>query len=348
VIGYTLGSIVSGVASVSLLYSAIIRKLPIASVNKAKLLQTFRQLLQYGVPLSVGSIIVGITTQIYYFVLARSTDLTLIGNFRIATNFYVLLSFFTYPVQTVLFPAFSKLDPAKDKELLRTVFSSSVKYSSFFVAPAVLALMVLSGPMISSVYGNKWSLAPLFLTLYVIGDLFLLAGNIIYGQLLYATGDTKFLMKLNTLKLLLGVPSAFLLIPPLGVFGLILVIFIAGVPTILIGVYWTWKRYEAKADLRNSAKIFLASAIAGAASYLFQTAFAATAWITLILSAGLFLAVYLVIAPLVGAINQTDISNLRVMFSGLGPVSRLLKALLDLVEKPLGIKKSFLRSKEIE
>ena len=49
----------------------------------------------------------------------------------------------------------------------------------------------------------------------------------------------------------------------------------------------------------------------------------------------LFLATYLTVAPLIGAINQTDINNLRAMFSGLGIISKLLEIPLTLVEKLL-------------
>jgi hypothetical protein len=43
----------------------------------------------------------------------------------------------------------------------------------------------------------------------------------------------------------------------------------------------------------------------------------------------------LIAAPLIGAINQTDINNLRAMFSGLGIISKLLEIPLTLVEKQL-------------
>jgi hypothetical protein len=49
----------------------------------------------------------------------------------------------------------------------------------------------------------------------------------------------------------------------------------------------------------------------------------------------LFLATYLITAPLIGALNQKDIDNLRAMFSGLGIMSRLLEIPLTLLEKPL-------------
>jgi len=45
--------------------------------------------------------------------------------------------------------------------------------------------------------------------------------------------------------------------------------------------------------------------------------------------------IYLLAVPLIGAINQMDIDNIRSMFSGLGIISKLLEIPLTLMEKPL-------------
>jgi O-antigen/teichoic acid export membrane protein len=339
VAGFTVASVASGVTGVFLLYFSIFRKLPSAKVNKAKLSQTLKPLLRYGIPISIATIISGISTQIYYFLMASYADLAMIGNYRIATNFALFLTFFIFPIQTVLFPAFSKLNPSKDRSLLTTVFASSIKYSSLFLVPATIALMVLSNPMIATIYGDKWLTAPFFLTLSVVGNVLVLLGNISVNRLLYAMGETKMLMKLNTLTLCIGVPLAFLLIPPLGVLGVIIVSsLVAGVPSMSIGIYWTWRRYETKPDLRNSARIFLASVVAGFITYLFLNSFTAAAWIMLAGGAILFLTVYLISIPLFGAVSQVDIANLRIMFSGLGPIAIFLNIPLALVEKPLKFK----------
>jgi O-antigen/teichoic acid export membrane protein len=336
-VGFTVASVISGVTGAALLYFGIFRKLPLESMNKPKILQTLKPLLNYGIPLSIATIITGGLNQVSQFVMASSTDLAMIGNFKIATNFAIFLTFFTLPMSTVLFPAFSKLDPSKDKQLLKTVYASSVKYSSLFLVPAVMALMVLSAPMISTLYADKWLYAPFFLTLYVAGYMLVLLGNLSWSSLLTATGETKMLMKLSALSLCIGVPIAFLLIPPLGILGVIIVGYVAVVPNVILGTYWTWKRYETKPDLQNSARILLASTIAGVTTYLFLNAFVAAAWITLAIAAVLFLVVYLISVPLVGAVNQMDISNLRVMFSGLGVISKVIEIPLTLVEKLLRI-----------
>ena len=131
---------------------------------------------------------------------------------------------------------------------------------------------------------------------------------------------------------------AFLLIPSFGILGVIIVGSLSGLPGVAISVYWTWKHYEIKADFRNSTKIFLASALAGITTYLILTPFIGTALIKLTVGALIFLVVYLISVPLVGAINQMDINNLRIMFSELGPVSKILEIPLTIIEKPLNLK----------
>ena len=62
-------------------------------------------LLNYGVPLGIASILTGLLTQIYSFMIASFYNTALIGDYKIATNFVLLLGFFTIPISTVLFPA---------------------------------------------------------------------------------------------------------------------------------------------------------------------------------------------------------------------------------------------------
>ncbi len=338
VIGYTLSMVATGIIAIIMLYFVIFRKLDPDKNSNSSLSQTLKPLLRYGFPIAVASILAGILAQFYNFMMGSFCDLAMIGNYRIATNFAVLLTFFTIPISTVLFPAFSKLDAKKELQLLKTIFVSSVKYAALLLVPATLALMVLSQPIISTIYGSKWSYAPSFLTLYVVSNLFSIFGNLSIGNLLNGLGETKAWMKLNILTLCIGIPLAFILIPALEIVGVILCIVVAGVPSMFIGLHWIWKRYETKADFNSSVRIFLASAIAATVTYLFLNFFSAAAWITLTGGVIIFLSIYLTAAPLIGAINQTDINNLRSIFSSLGTISKLLEIPLTLMEKPLKIR----------
>jgi len=333
VLGYTASIIAAALIGLVALYLTIFKNLKIRNPEKTSLSKTLRKMLSYGVPLSIPSILGGFLAQFYAFLMAIHCSDALIGNYQVATQFAVILTFLTTPISTVLFPAFSKINPQEEHELLQTVFASSVKYTAILLVPATMAIMVLSKPMISTLFGEKWSYAPFFLTLYVINNLFAIFGSLSLGSLLAGTGETKTLMKLSLITIALGIPMSFVLIPTMGIVGLILTSTMAGIPSMLLGLYWIWKGYKAKADLKSSIKILMASTMAAATTYLTLNFTACANWVTLIYGGATFLITYLVTAPLIGAINTSDIKNLKSLFSGLKVISKLLNTPLNFMEK---------------
>jgi hypothetical protein len=104
--------------------------------------------------------------------------------------------------------------------------------------------------------------------------------------------------------------------------------------TLLIwGLVWIWRNYRIKADLQTSAKIFASSLIASGVAFLVISQLSLPYWLLLIAGFSVFLLVYLVTAPLFGAVNQMDIVNFQTMFSGLGVVSKVLNLPLKFMRK---------------
>ncbi|MEM3704060.1 MAG: oligosaccharide flippase family protein, partial [Candidatus Bathyarchaeia archaeon] len=335
VLGYTLSFIAASLIGLIILYISIFRRIERKNLQKSSLSKTLGEMLHYGVPLSISSILAGFLQQFYAFLMAIYCTDAMIGNYQVATQFATLLTFFTFPISTVLFPAFSKINPQDERELLQTVFTSSVKYTTLVLIPATMAIMVLSKPMIGALFGEKWDYAPLFLTLYVINNLSVMFGSLSMGSLLSGLGETKLLMKLSLLTLMLGIPLSLFLIPTMGITGLILTLILEGKPSMAIGLHRIWKRYKAKVDIKASAKVFAASLVASAATFLALNVVAYVDWIELVIGGVTFLLTFLVFATLIGAINASDVQNLRLMFSGLGVISKMLEAPLILVNKLL-------------
>ena len=171
VLGYTVGTVTTGILACVLLYLSVYRKLPKSNIDRNEIRQTLKPLLRYGVPLAIGTILLGSYTQINALLMASHVSTELIGNYKIATNFLLLLTFFSAPISTVLFPVFSKINPKKEKNLLQTVFASSANYAALITTPAGFALMVLSQPLVSTLYHNKYPFAPIFLALATISYL---------------------------------------------------------------------------------------------------------------------------------------------------------------------------------
>jgi O-antigen/teichoic acid export membrane protein len=337
IIGYFSASVTQGVVYVIFLYFFLLRKLPHPKTTVSEVFQKLKKLLNYGVPLGIGNIVNSLGSPIFSFLMASYVSTVMIGNYKIATNFLILISFVTLPISNVLFPAFSKLDPQKENTLLKTVYSSSVKYTALILVPATMAMIVLAKPLIGTLYGNKWIYAPPFLALSVSFYLLSLFGNRSMSSLLSAVGETKLLMEMGLLSLVITIPVAFIMVPSLGIIGLIIGLPLAALPSMFIGLYRIWKQYGAKASFGASAKIFLASTFATVTVYLFLIFFTAPYWALLVVGSILFLTVYLISVPLVSAIQQSDVNTIRTLFSGLGIISKIL-------DIPLNVIAAFLRT----
>ena len=332
-IGFILTSVVGCLISAVLLYTLIFKRIPRVTISKSDLSKTLKPLLRYGIPLALGGILAGLLIQFNSLLMASYIkDLSLIGNYKVSTNFSLLLAFFTVPINTVLFPAFSKLDPKKELEFVKTVFSSSIKYSALLLVPATMILIVLSTPIIGALYGDKWSFAPQFLALGILPNLLSCLGFFTVMNFASGLGDTKMVLKLTIIQLAVGVPIALILIPSAGINGMIIGLLISTVPGLFIYLYLAWKKYGVKIDYGSSAKIFLSSLLSAAVVYVFLTVLPLSNWIKLGLGLLLFLIIYLPSISLIGTLKQNDINNLRAMFHGLGIISKIIEIPLTLVE----------------
>ena len=332
--GVTLASLLAGIIGVLLMFS-IYRGFPSPENKRLNIRGNIRSMLSYGVPLSVSTILAGFLLQYYNFLMANSVaDNALIGNFAIAQNFVVLITFFAQPVITMMFPAFSKLDAKRDHDTLMNVFRFSVKYASLLVVPATVLVMSMSIPAIGTIYQNRYSVAPLFLALLAINYLYSAFGFLSAPSLINSQGETRFTMKVGLLTAAVGLPLGYVLISQFGVLGLIVTTLAYIVPSIVVNLLFIQRRFKITVNWVSSAKILASSAIAGLISYIVVSVLAGLPALgLLILGVGVFLVVYVVAAVLTRTIDGGDIDNLRNMVSALGPVGRVLGWVLRLIEK---------------
>lgn len=76
----------------------------------------------------------------------------------------------------------------------------------------------------------------------------------------------------------------------------------------------------------------MASTLAALISYTVISQLGQPNWIKLTIGATLFLTTYITTAPLIGAINKTDIQNLREMLKELGPLQHISNLPLNIIE----------------
>ncbi len=319
-----------GIGFILLLY----RKIPKPFSHKLELREYTKEMLKYGLPISLLTIISGFVAQFYVMLLPIFyADNSLIGNYYAALNFVVLISFFSMPITAMLFPAFSKLDIKKDRAALKDVFQFSVKYSALIVVPVAALVMCLSGPAVATLFGDSYSSAPLFLSLLSISYLFTATGNLSIGNIINSQGQTKLNLKFTLLTAVIGFPMGYILIMTYGVFGLIFTTIAAGVPSLILSLIWIKKHYDLTVDWVSSAKILACSAITAIFTYLFVGFTSFSSVIELFIGAIFYVIVLIAAIMLTKTLSITDLNSLRAMTAGLGPISKIVTFALDIFEK---------------
>ena len=332
VIGYQTSLLIAGLIGILLMWT-IYRTLPKPANNKLEIIATIKNLFNYGLPNQIANFISSFQGQFYAFILPIFARPDLIGNYGIANTVAILISFVSVPIAIVLFPAFSKFDPIKDREALQNAYQFSVKYASLFVVPAAAIVMTLSVQGISVLFPGKYSAAPLFLSLLAINSLFAVFGFLSNGSLILGQGETKFNLKLTIIGAAVGFPLGVVLISQFGVIGLIITNLTVGLPSTVIALRWMRKQYGVTINWTSSAKILLSSATASVATYTVISIIPLGDWFKLIIGAIIFSVVLVIVTLLTRTIDRTDIDNLREMLTELGPFRGLFNFLLNIIEK---------------
>jgi O-antigen/teichoic acid export membrane protein len=334
VVGYSAGLLGGGLVGLILMfevYHGLGKKDGFA--EPLKVWETTKFMFRYALPLSFSSLFNSFLAQFYNFIIVIYASNFLIGNYAVANNFTVLLTFFATPISTMLFPAFSKLDADQDKETLKIVYKSSIKYSSLLVIPPTVAIIALANPVVSALFGTKYGSAPLFLALLAVNYLLTAFGQLTTVTLISGQGKTRFYLELAIINTVTGIVLAVLLVPTFRVVGLIITTIFDGVPGLAISLDWIKKHYDASVDWGSSAKILVSSAAAGALAYFAVSFLSLSSWPKLIIGLLVFAAGFLLSLIATRALKKPDIDGLRLMASELGPISGVINKILNVLER---------------
>jgi len=337
-IGFTVGVIVASITGVLFIYT-LYSSLPKSPDGNLAIGETIKTMLKYGLPISIGTMLIGFLLVFYTSVLmpAFITDNSAVGNYSNAQKFVVLITFFATPVTTMLFPAFSKLDYRKNPQDLKNIFQYSVKYASLLVVPVTILVMSLAGPIINTLFPEFLD-APFYLVLLSISYLFTAMGGLSVVNLINSQGDTKYALKLSILQAVIGFPLGVVLISQFGLIGLIASNLINVFPGLLLGLGYIKKRYGVSVDWIASAKILSSSAVTGVLTYLVVTALPFSSLIRLIIGVAVFVVVFVLIAVFTRTITRLDLEIMQTLVEGLGPLRKPIHKVLSIIDKLISLR----------
>ena len=339
IIGTSAGFVVAAALGVIILLFHICPKLQIdgKSNENLKFSQGLKMMTFYGVPLYLSALIGKLQSQISRILLAFFTSDINIGNYATAISFSILISLFAVPIATSLFPAFSKLTVEREQDSIEKMFKYSVKYTSLIIIPLSIGIAILSKDIVSTLYGSRFESAPFYLSLYMSSFLLTGIGMFVINALFNSQGDTKISFRLNLVNFALSIPLSLLTIPLYGVIGLIISLLISQLISTLYGLYLVKKRYKITVEVQSSGKIIISSLLAAILVYLSsKTVNFSNPIYGLTFGGALYLASFLIFAPLLKAINKEDLENLEFLIEELPLIAPILKWILIIEGKILG------------
>lgn len=311
--GYVLSLAAAGLVGTALLFANHAR-----SSNQATgLVSTeLRGLLGYALPLYVATILSVFLTQYQSIVLAHFVSNIEIGNFGATWNFTTLIAILAYPIATAMFPMFSKMDPKNQRSDLARGFVLAVKYTSLLIIPASVAVMVFSRDLIFLTYGSGYTSAPQYLVILSVVYLLAAIGSVVLGSFLNGVAETGTVAKKSFLALVVYLPLGPAFAWLWGAYGILVAYVLSSAVSTVYGIRQTSIKYDARPDLRASARVLIVALAAAVPSItLIQLHLTETGVVNLVAGGFLYVLAYLTLAPALGAVDKFDIMNLRTILS---------------------------------
>jgi O-antigen/teichoic acid export membrane protein len=276
--------VLSGVAAVVLAYlgagvwSLVAQMLISAAVSSAILwfggewrpsplfkLDSFKRLFGFGSNLALESMLEALYQNSSVLVIGRAFSAELTGLYFFATRLSNLLSQqLTSAVQRATFPALAIIQD--DSFLLRVKYRQIIQLMMFLIAPLMLMLAAIAGPLFKLLFSPRWGGAVLYVELLTpVGVLYPLhAMNL---NVLSVKGRSDLILKLGFVKKAVNV-ALLLAAIPFGVAGIVISQAIGSALALIPNTYYTTRLidYGLKEQVTDVAKPIFAAVVAAIAA----------------------------------------------------------------------------------
>ena len=327
VLGHTSPIMLSG--AIGVVFISIIYRSEKAEKSPITHLEAIKIILTYGFPLYLASLLGGLLPQIYTTLLGIWETNEKIGNYSVALNFSVLLSFVTLPISTTIFPLFSKLK--KGQSELEFLYRNAVKYSTLFGYPIIFTILALSDQIITILFRHRYIYAAYYLRIYILTFLLIGLGSACNGSLLSGQERNDINFKSTLAKFIVSLPLSYFAIQRFGVVGLLYTYFVTAAVNTGVNIYYIRKIFGFEINYQFLTKIVLISIVACLSTYEFGNLISLHPWFEFILGGLLSVSIYFVGVILTKALTKQDFTYLLKLTDSFGPLSSSFRWLVNML-----------------
>lgn len=304
--------------------------------KKADLTSSLKEMLHYGLPLTIGTITATLQPQLNIILLGMFVTLLDIGYYTMADKtLRVFTSMLYSSMSLILFPEFSRISNPKQRKIC---FARSEKYAGLITAPIVVGVMALATPLIQLFFGSTF-LGSIWI-LQLLGFKYICLGLLYtYRGFLQGVGETQQLTLMDVAQLLGTGGILIALAPKIGIFALVVSDISLSIGWLAFANWYTHKKYGTKR--LPSLRVYACSATMGIVMIAMQTIVTEEHLVVQLLTSTIIGAMSLItLLPITGAVEPSDITDLRKAFEE----TQILRAFIDPVflfmERILYLKKN--------
>jgi len=337
IIGHALSFMIAGFFSLLLIFKTKLYKFTSAHDS---ILKNLKILIGYGLPLCISQTLIGLANQTRGILLSWYISNELIGNYGIAIWFVSIVGVISASIGITLFPTFSKYDVTNDLSNIKDFYKWSVRYPSLLLIPLISMIIIASKPIILLLFGSQYPEAPLYTAILLTPSIFVGLGSLSNNNLLNSQGETRATLIINIIGALSSIILTYALIQIWNIEGLLIGIIFSEFIRNLVSLTIIKKIYDITLDIIHIGKIIISSILAGGLS-IFQQQYLKTSYpiFDLLLTSVIFISSYLIIAPLMGAIEKYDIDVFDTMTQNIKTIYPLVNIIIRIEKIILNVKK---------
>jgi len=286
----------------------------------------FRRLMSFTWPLSVGNLVNFGYASFDRAILIAFVSLASLGVYNATLFAFGALSSVSVAFSNALLPVYSNIAADKGLEGSKRATRLASRYVSLVVVPLAFGLFATAKPALTLFVGDAYVSGAL--PLMILSLAFGLTGfGLVLSPMLTALAKSRAVMWITVASVVLGLASAYVLLPFLGIVGASVARDIATVVSLCLTIYALKRMRVLSLDLEMAWKSLAAGALMGGALIAIQ----AVAYSKILLPAYMVLgaSIYLILLRVLRAVTAHDIQLIQKYFGArLGFLAAMLAEIL--------------------
>jgi O-antigen/teichoic acid export membrane protein len=227
-------------------------------------MEILKESLKFGFPVYSGELIGSAQSNVFNALISRFASSLELGYYYVAQRLYPIIGLLTYPLDTLMFPMFSKVSSNANTSLF---FQKLIKLYALLTFLGSFIILSMPGNLLAIFFGQDYSAAYLFAILLSIYWIETGLGGSVSRNLLMGQGKTKMVFNLSVLGSLLTLLLGLFLIPFYGIIGSLISLIIGFWPPFILSIKYVKKEFEAIYPIKDIFKVLIIGIFTALISY---------------------------------------------------------------------------------